>query len=60
MGPKPWYRKSKFWMAIAGAVVTIANEVFNMGLPPEATLAMISSIVAYILGEGIADGKKQS
>lgn len=50
----------KFIGAIAGVIVAGALKV-GVDLPTDAVAAVISPIVAYILGQGVADlGKERS
>lgn len=59
LGPKPWYRKTKFWTAILAAVMPVLNEyVFAGRLPVEAILTVSGSLLAYVFAEGIADSKR--
>lgn len=56
-----WTRKltsRKFWMAVAGFVTGIIVFVNSPTSSPEAITALImqaGSLVAYIIGEGLAD-----
>ncbi len=56
-----WKRKltsRKFWLAIAGFVLCIF-AFLNMDMDAEKTKALITAaglVIAYIVGEGFADG----
>jgi len=43
----------KFWMAIAGVVAVVLSN--TAGIPEEQTLMIAGIIIAYILGQGLAD-----
>ena len=45
--------------AIAGVIVATAGR-YGLGLDPEAVTQVLTPIVAYILGQGIADFGKHS
>ena len=48
--------KSKKWWAMAIAVsVPIFNKVFNLNLGIEELQLVIGPLVAYVMGQGIAD-----
>ncbi len=48
----------KFWMAVLGLVVAITAE-FGFDLSVEEMWLVLSPILAYILGQGIADFGKE-
>tara|TARA_R100000654_G_scaffold20855_2_gene42079 strand:- start:7386 stop:7586 length:201 start_codon:yes stop_codon:yes gene_type:complete len=49
-------KSKKFWYAVVGIVVQLLNDSF--GLDPVQTEAILYSIIALILGQGIADVAK--
>lgn len=60
MEKKFWHSK-KFWAAVVAAGVPIANHFFNLGLTQEIVMQIVSPVVAYILGQGLADlGKNKN
>ena len=50
-------KSRKFWYAVIGAVVTLLHDTF--GLDPIQTENIIYSIIALILGQGVADAAKR-
>ncbi len=49
-------KSKKFWYAVAGVLVQLLSDTF--GLDAVQTQNILYSIVALILGQGIADTKK--
>lgn len=50
----------KFQAAVIAVVVMVANE-FSLQLDPEAILAVVSPLIAFIIGQGVADiGKEKA
>lgn len=50
----------KFIAAVIGLIVALAAE-FGLELDTEAIMAIVSPIIAYILGQGVADiGKEKA
>jgi len=39
-------------------VVLLINQVFGLELDPEEIIALLSPLIAYILGESLIDAKK--
>jgi len=51
-------RSRKFWLAVLGALMGVALPVLNGDIPPERGLEGAAAVlVAYILGQGYADGQ---
>lgn len=48
----------KFWMSIAGVVAVVASEY--LGLPEDTVMQVAGIIIAYVLGQGIADHGKEA
>jgi hypothetical protein len=60
MEKKFWHSK-KFWAAVVAAGVPILNHFFKAGLTQDVVMQIVGPIVAYILGQGLADlGKNKS
>lgn len=56
MGDK--LKSRKFWMALLGALLPIIAQAFTGEVGwQEATMASITLIASYILGQGYVDGK---
>ena len=51
-------KSRKLWMAVAGALLVIANEGLGLGLPEDSILALAGILVAYILGQGVVDAQR--
>lgn len=47
------FKSKKFWMAIAGVVAVLVSAFF--GIAEDKVLEILSVIIAYILGQGMAD-----
>ena len=58
MNEKPFYKSKKFWVMIITALITVfrpmLREKYGIDIPLETILAP----TGYIIGQGIADGKK--
>ena len=51
-------RSRKFWLAVMGALMSVAMPVINGEVPPERGLeAAAAVLVSYILGQAYQDGK---
>ena len=50
-------KSKKVWYTIAGILVQLLHEQF--GLNPEETEAILYSIIALVVGQGIADSAKK-
>ncbi len=50
-------KSRKFWYAVVGAVVTFLHESF--GLDPVQTENIMYSVIALIVGQGLADFGKE-
>ena len=57
---KIFYKRSKFWVAVAGFVVPIINHVFGLSLPIEQVGLAVGSLASYVVGQGISDAVKSS
>ena len=58
---KPFWHSKKFWAAAVATAVPIINYVWDLGLTQEAIMQIVTPVVAYILGQGLADlGKNGS
>ena len=59
---KKFSHSKKFWAAVFAAVTPLFNHYFHLGLTPELMMQITGPVVAYILGQGLADlgkNKKQ-
>lgn len=45
----------KFWMAVVGAVLMVANEGLGLNIPSDVIIPFAALIISYILGEGAVD-----
>jgi uncharacterized membrane protein len=52
---KPWFRRSRFWVAVVSAVLIILVDGLGVKLPKDALITAASIIISYILGESAAD-----
>lgn len=53
MNNKPFWKSKKFWTMALGAAATVVASVTGFTIPAE-TIALVA---AYIVGQGLADGK---
>jgi len=47
-------------MAVAAALLVIANEGLDLNLPEDAIMSVVAVVLGYIFGEAYVDGKKVS
>jgi len=52
---KPFYKRSKFWLAVISAVSIIAVKGFGINLDTEEIISIASVILGYIFGQSIVD-----
>ena len=58
---KQFWHSKKFWAAVVAAGVPLLNHFFQVGLTQDVIMQIVGPIVAYILGQGLADlGKNKS
>lgn len=58
---KPFWHSKKFWTAVIATAVPILNHAFDIGLTQESLIQVTGPLIAYILGQGLADlGKNKS
>lgn len=58
---KPFWYSKKFWTAVIATAVPVLNHTFDIGLSQENVTQIIGPLMAYILGQGLADlGKNKS
>lgn len=49
------WKSRKFWTAIVGAIVLVANEGLDLGLDRETILAFAALVLGYIFAEAGVD-----
>ena len=52
---KAKFTSRKFWMAVVGALLLIANEGLGLNISEEVVLPFVGLLMAYILGESYID-----
>jgi hypothetical protein len=57
---KPFWHSKKFWASAVATAVPILNYVYDLGLTQDAVMQIVTPILAYILGQGLADLGKNS
>ena len=57
---KSFWQSKKFWAAVVATGVPIINHVWKLGLTEDAVMQIVTPIVAYVLGQGLADLGKNS
>jgi hypothetical protein len=55
---KPWYLRSKFWVACATGVLGVLNEGLGLGIPTDVYWSIVTLALGYIFGEAFVDGKR--
>ena len=50
-------KSRKFWMTLAGAGLTVANNGLGLDIPPDGIMGICGLIATYVLGQGYADGQ---
>lgn len=51
------FKSRKFWLTVAAALVTLANDAFGLNLPAEAILTLVGTVAAYVLGQSLVDAQ---
>lgn len=54
---KGW-RSRKLIVALVGAVLPVVNEVLALGLPIEAIVTSVVSLIGFVAGEALIDAKR--
>ena len=55
---KKLLKSKKFWMSVAGVLGVVLGE--TVGIPEETTMQISGIVVAYIIGQGLADYGKEA
>ena len=50
---RPWYKSKKLWATVIGVVGVVAHQIFD--IPKETVSKAVEMIMAYVVGQGIAD-----
>lgn len=53
-----FWKSKKFWFAVVGVFVPIVNSALGLEMATETVMTIVGPIMAYIVGQGIADVKK--
>ena len=48
----------KFLVTLAGVIVVIGNDYFNLHLNNETVFSIVTMVASYVIGQGYVDGKK--
>jgi uncharacterized membrane protein len=51
-------KSRKFWMAVIGGLLIVANDGLGLNLPKEAVMALAAVILSYIFGEAAVDAAR--
>jgi uncharacterized membrane protein YqaE (UPF0057 family) len=58
---KQFWHSKKFWAALIAAGVPALNHFLDLGMTQDIVTQIVGPIVAYILGQGLADlGKNKN
>lgn len=61
MSEKKFYHSKKFWASAVGALVPVLNQYLGWGLTAEQVMSILAPVLAYTLGQGLADlGKNKA
>ena len=60
MEEKAFWKSKKFWAACIAVMVPMMNHFMNWNMDHEAVTAMMTPMLAYVLGQGMADLGKNS
>lgn len=52
---KEFWKSKKWWAMITGVAVPVLNKIFDLNLNPEELQLIVASLVAYVMGQGVAD-----
>ncbi len=52
---KRFWHSKKFWAAMFATALPVANFCFSWGMAPEHITSIVAPVMAYILGQGLAD-----
>ena len=52
---KQFWHSKKFWAAVVATSVPILNHFWELNLSKDAIIQILTPVVAYILGQGLAD-----
>ena len=50
-------KSRKLALTLITAATIVANKQFNLGLDDNMVYALVASVMAYVIGQGLADGK---
>ena len=51
-------KSRKFWLAVISALLIVANQGLDLGLPDASIMTVAGIIISYILGQSFVDSKK--
>ena len=51
-------KSRKFWLTTATVALVVLNEGVGLGIPEDAYWAVVTPVMAYVLGESYVDSKK--
>ncbi len=52
---KTFWKSKKFWASVIAVVVPMSNHMFGWGMDVDSVVTMMTPMLAYILGQGMAD-----
>lgn len=52
---KKFYHSKKFWASVIAVAVPMSNHCFGWGMDVDSVITMMAPVLAYILGQGMAD-----
>ncbi len=51
-------KSRKFWMAVVGGLLVVANEGLELGIDPQTVLNFSALVLGWIFAEAYVDGHK--
>ena len=60
MEEKEFWKSKKFWAACIAVTIPLCNQIFGLNIDSEAVTTMMTPMLAYVVGQGMADLGKNS
>lgn len=58
MTEKPFYKSKKWWMTMLAVAIPFGLTKVGVNLTPDQQQAIIMPMIAYVIGQGVADAGK--
>lgn len=60
MNEKKFWQSKKFWAACIAVAIPLLNQILGLNIDHEAVTTMMTPMLAYVVGQGMADLGKNS